>query len=279
MAHSEIPAIALSDGHTIPQIGFGTYKLEGAEAERAVTKALEIGYRHFDTAAFYGNEEAVGRALAASGIPREELFVTTKLWNDRHADPERALAESLERLGLDHVDLYLIHWPCPAQDRYLNVWDYFQQAQREGLATSIGVSNFLPQHLERLLSESDAAPVIDQIEVHPAYQRREDIEFLRDHEVAVEAWGPLGQGKYPLLEEQAIIDAAEAHDKTPGQVVVRWHAQQGRILFPKSAHTERIRQNLDVFDFELSETEMAALGALDRGTEGRVGPDPSEMEP
>lgn len=279
MAHSEIPAITLSDGHTIPQLGFGTYKLDDAAAERAVTEALEIGYRHIDTAAFYDNEKGVGRALAASGIPRDELFVTTKLWNDRHGDPERALAESLERLGLDRVDLYLIHWPCPAQDRYLSVWEYFQKAQQEGLVTSIGVSNFLPQHIERLLRESDAAPVIDQIEVHPAYQRNEDIEFLRDHEVAVEAWGPLGQGKYPLLEEQVIIDAAKAHGKTPGQVVIRWHVQQGRILFPKSAHEERIRQNLDVFDFELSEEEMAALGALDRGLEGRVGPDPTQMEP
>lgn len=278
MTSSAVPHITLHDGNTIPQLGFGSFKVDNTEAERIVSEALQAGYRHIDTAAFYGNEEGVGRAIAASAIPRDELFITTKLWNDRHGDPDRALAESLDRLGLDFVDLYLIHWPCPAQDRYLQAWDYLQQAQQDKLVRSIGVSNFLPEHLDRLLREADAAPVVDQIELHPAYQRLDDVEFLRDHQIAVEAWGPLGQGKYALLDAPEVTRAAEAHGKGPGQVIIRWHLQHGRILFPKSANPERIRQNIDVFDFELTDEEMAAIDGLDRGLDGRVGRDPNEME-
>ena len=274
-----VPTITLNDGHEIPQLGFGSYKVDNDTAEEVVGLALQAGYRHIDTAGFYGNEEGVGRAIAASGIPREEIFVTTKLWNDRHGDPDAALAESLEKLGLDYVDLYLIHWPCPAQDLYLKVWDRFIAARETGLVRSIGVSNFLPEHLDNLLRHSPVPPVVDQLELHPAYQRRDDVAFCRDHEIAVEAWGPLGQGKYPLLEDPTVTRVAEAHGVGAGQAVIRGHLQHGRVLFPKSSNPERIRANIDVFGFELTDEEMAAVDALDRGLEGRVGRDPNKMEP
>lgn len=274
----KVPAITLNDNTSIPQLGFGVFQIPPADTERLVSVALEAGYRHIDTAAVYGNEEGVGRAIAASGIPREELYVTTKLWNDRHSDAEAALNESLERLGLDRVDLYLIHWPCPAQNRYVEAWQQLIGLREKGLTTSIGVSNFLPEHIDRLTMTSRVTPVVNQIELHPALQQWKDIDAARVHGIKVEAWAPLGQGRTDLLEAPEIVDAATAHGVSPAQVIIRWHLQNGVILFPKSSHPERIRENIDVFGFELSSDEMADITSLDEGEDGRVGPHPLDVE-
>jgi 2,5-diketo-D-gluconate reductase A len=272
-----VPTITLNDGHTIPQLGFGVFKVDPTETTRIVTDALEVGYRHIDTAAIYGNEEGVGQALAASGIDRSELFITTKLWNDDQGTQSAldAFDASLDKLGLDYVDLYLIHWPTPAKDTYVESWKTLAQIRETGRAKSIGVSNFLVPHLERIISETDVVPAVNQIELHPAGQQADVAAFSRQHGIHVEAWGPLGQGKYPLLEESVVTAAAEAHGKTPAQVVIRWHLQTGNIVFPKSNRRERMVENFDVFDFELSNTELATITALERG--GRVGSHPNDV--
>ena len=267
--------VTFNDGTTIPQLGFGVFKVDPVEAERIVSEALEVGYRHLDTAAIYGNEEGVGRAIAASGIPRDELYVTTKLWNDRHDDAPAAMQESLDKLGLDHVDLYLIHWPAPANDRYVSAWRSLIELRAQGKTTSIGVANFLVSHLQRLLDETDVVPAVDQIELHPAHQQPAVTAFAREHEIAIEPWGPLGQAKYPLLEIPEITGIAAAHGKSAAQVVIRWHLQSGFIVFPKTNHRERMIENLDVFDFALTDSEQAAITALER--EGRVGSDPNSV--
>ena len=275
-----IPDITLNDGHTIPQVGYGVFKVDPADTERAVSEALEIGYRHIDTAAIYGNEEGVGAAIASSGIPRDELFITTKLWNDRHDgdEPDTAIAESLDRLGLDHVDLYLVHWPTPAKDNYVHAWEKVVAIRDRGLARSAGVSNFLVPHLERIVAETGVTPAVDQIELHPAYQQRDVVSWARDNGVKIEAWGPLGQGKYDLFGTPAVAEAAAAHGKTPAQVVLRWHLQHGNIVFPKSVRAERLRENLDIFDFALSDVEFAAIDALDPlDGSGRVASHPDEV--
>jgi 2,5-diketo-D-gluconate reductase A len=271
-----VPTLTLNDGNTIPQLGFGVFKVDPAETERIVTDALEVGYRHIDTARIYGNEEGVGRAIAASGIPREELFITTKLWNDDHDRAQAAFDASLERLGLDYIDLYLIHWPVPSQDRYVQAWAGLEQIKASGRSRSIGVSNFLVHHLEKLLASASVVPAVDQIELHPALQQPELTGFAREHGINIEAWGPLGQGKYPLLEEGAVVAAAQAHGKSPAQVVIRWHLQLGNIVFPKSNRRERMAENFDVFDFELTDAEFGALSALER--DGRVGSHPNDVE-
>jgi len=276
----QIPSVSLNDGYDIPQLGYGVFKVPPADTERAVSEALELGYRHIDTAAIYGNEEGVGAAVAASGIPRHELFITTKLWNDRQArdEPTDALRESLEKLRMDHVDLYLIHWPAPANDNYLNAWEKLIALRGEGLTRSIGVSNFLVPHLERIIDATDVVPAVDQIELHPAHQQRAVTEWASARGIRIEAWGPLGQGKYDLFGEPAVKGAASAHRKTPAQVVIRWHLQKGNILFPKSVQRERLKENLDVFDFALSDAEMAAIDALDPGDgSGRVSAHPDEV--
>jgi 2,5-diketo-D-gluconate reductase A len=264
----------LNDGHTIPQLGFGVFQVDPAEAEKVVTTALEIGYRHIDTAAAYRNEEGVGRAIAASGIPRDELFVTTKLWNGDHGTQSAfdAIDRSLERLGLDHVDLYLIHWPRPDLDRYLETWLALEQIRDAGKTTSIGVSNFHVPHLEKLAAGSSTVPAVNQIELHPTFQQRELRAYGAEHGIAIESWGPLGQGKYDLAGLPAIAEAAAAHSVTPAQVAIRWHLQSGIIVFPKSNSAERLKENFDVFGFELSADEMAAIDALDAGN--RLGPNP-----
>ncbi|MGO4103445.1 aldo/keto reductase [Leifsonia sp. YAF41] len=272
-----VPTLTLNDGHTIPQLGFGVFKVEPTETTRIVTDALSVGYRHIDTAAIYGNEQGVGDALAASGIDRSELFVTTKLWNDRQGTQSAfdAFDESLEKLGLDYVDLYLIHWPAPANDRYIESWKALEQIHDSGRARSIGVSNFLVPHLSRLLAETDVVPVVNQIELHPAHQQPEVTEYARRHGIAIEAWGPLGQGKYPLFDETVVAVAAEAHGKSPAQVIIRWHLQMGNIVFPKSNNRSRMAENFDVLDFELSKSEVAAISALERV--GRVSAHPNEV--
>lgn len=272
-----LPRITLSDGRTIPQLGFGVFKIDPAETERIVTDALEVGYRHIDTAAIYGNEEGVGRAIAASGIPRDELFITTKLYNDDQgaASARAALDKSLGRLGIENVDLYLIHWPSPARDLYVETWRALEAMRDAGQATSIGVSNFLVPHLERLLAETDTVPVVNQIELHPYHQQPAVTAFGSAHGIATEAWGPLGQGKYPLLELPLILSIATAHEKSAAQVVLRWHIQQRHIVFPKSTSRARIAENFDLFDFELTTDEQSSITALERG--GRVGGDPNEV--
>lgn len=269
-----VPTLTLNDGHTIPQLGFGVFKVDPAETERAVSAALEAGYRHIDTAAVYRNEAGVGRAIAASGIPRDELFITTKLWNSEQgaATSRGAIETSLETLGLDYVNLYLIHWPRPDLDRYVETFQQLEQFKAEGLTRSIGVSNFHQPHLERILAETDTVPAVNQIELHPAFAQRALREFGESRGILTEAWGPLGQGKYDLFGEKAVADAAAAHGVTPAQVVIRWHLQQGIIVFPKSSTPARIAENFDVFGFELTADEVAAIDALDRGQ--RVGADP-----
>ncbi|WP_221585329.1 aldo/keto reductase [Microbacterium sp. G2-8] len=275
-----VPTVKLNSGHEIPQLGFGVFLVPADEAEKAVSEALEVGYRHIDTAAIYRNEEGVGAAIAKSGIARDELFITTKLWNDRQAgeEPHDAIRESLDKLGLDRVDLYLTHWPTPEKDTYSNAWQKLIEIRDQGLATSIGVSNHLPEHLDRIVQDTGVVPAVDQIELHPAYQQAEVSAWGEKHGMKIESWGPLGQGKYPLFENPAVAAAAEAHAKSPAQVVLRWHLQRGVIVFPKSVRKERMAENLDVFDFELTADEMQGITAIDPGDgSGRVGSHPLEF--
>jgi 2,5-diketo-D-gluconate reductase A len=271
------PQVLLNSGEAIPQIGFGVFKVDPADTQRTVEEALEVGYRHIDTATGYDNEEQVGAALRASGIPREEIFVTTKLRNDHHkaGDVEGAFSRSLRMLGLDYIDLYLIHWPMPANDRYIETWRTFESFAEDERAQSIGVSNFLIPHLERLLDETEIVPAVNQVELHPIFAQPELRAFHEERGIRTEAWGPLGQGKYDVFGLPAIREAADAHRVTPAQVVLRWHLQLGNIVIPKSSSRERMQQNLDVTDFTLSEDEMAAIPPLDEGR--RVGGHPDEV--
>ncbi len=275
-----IPTLQLNDGYDIPQLGYGVFKVPPADTERAVTEAFEVGYRHIDTAAIYGNEEGVGAAIAASGIPRSELFITTKLWNDRHdgEEPHAAIRESLDKLGLERVDLYLVHWPTPAKDNYLHAWQKLIEIRDAGLTRSIGVSNFLVPHLEKIVAQTGVTPAVDQIELHPAHQQRDITGWAADHGVRIESWGPLGQGKYDLFGLPEVRNAASAHGKSPAQVVLRWHLQKGFIVFPKSVRRERLEENLDVFDFTLSDAEMQAIDQVEPGDgSGRVSAHPDEV--
>lgn len=277
---AHIPLIALNSGYDIPQLGYGVFKVDPAETERSVSEALEFGYRHIDTAAIYGNESGVGAAIAKSGIPRDELFITTKLWNNRHGgdEPRAALEESLEKLGLDYVDLYLVHWPAPANGLFVNAWKQLVQLGDTASIRSIGVSNFLVDHLEAIFAETGKLPAVNQIELHPRYQQREVVQWCDEHGVRIEAWGPLGQGRYDLGEIPAIREAASAHGKSPAQVVLRWHIQLGNIVFPKSVNPARIRENLEIFDFALSDAQVDAISALDPGDgSGRGGSHPLDL--
>jgi 2,5-diketo-D-gluconate reductase A len=267
-----IPTITLPGDVEIPQFGLGVFQVPPEETAENVTRAIEAGYRHFDTAAAYGNEAEVGQALRASGLDRSEVFLTTKCWNTDQGYDEatRALRASLDRLEMDHVDLYLIHWPAPGRDRYVDTWRAFIDAQAAGLARAIGVSNFQPDHLRRIVDETGVTPAVNQIELHPYLQQP---GLRRDHAergIVTEAWSPLAQGA--VLDDPVITAIAEAHGKTPGQVVLRWHIQLGNVVFPKSVSPERIVQNIDIFDFELSADEMGRIEGLDRGE--RIGFDP-----
>jgi diketogulonate reductase-like aldo/keto reductase len=271
---SKVPPIILNNGVEMPQLGFGVWQVPDDEAERAVAVALEAGYRSIDTAAAYGNEEGTGKAIAASGVPREDVFVTTKLWNNDHGYDSalRAFDTSLDRLGLDYVDLYLIHWPTPARDRYVDTYKAFEKILADGRARAIGVSNFLPEHLERLIAETSVIPAVNQIELHPHLQQHAAREYHAEQGIATEAWSPLGQGK-GLLEVPAIVAIARKHGRTPAQVVLRWHLQQGNIVIPKSVTPSRIRENISVFDFTLDTEDLAAISALNE--DRRLGPDPA----
>lgn len=269
-----IPDITLNDGHTIPQLGFGVFLVDPDATEGVVLDAIETGYRHIDTAAVYRNEVGVGKAIAASGIPRDELFITTKLWNNAQGakEPAEAMEKSLGRLGLDFVDLYLIHWPVPSKGLYVDSWKALIELQAAGKTRSIGVSNFLVPHLEHIIAETGVIPAVNQIELHPYHQQPAVTAFGREHGIATEAWGPLGQAKYPLLELDEVTSIAAAHGESPAQAVLRWHIQLGHIVFPKSNAKARIAENMDIFDFELTGDEMASISAMERA--GRVGPDP-----
>ncbi|MFG1695419.1 aldo/keto reductase [Nonomuraea sp. NPDC049309] len=260
-----------TDGVQIPQLGYGVWQVPPEETEQAVLTALKAGYRHIDTAAAYGNEEGVGRAVRASGLPREKVFVTTKLANGQHHRAEAAFEESLARLGLDYVDLYLIHWPMPQHDKYVQAWKAMEKIYRDGRAKAIGVSNFTVETLTRLMNEADIVPSINQIELHPYFQQRQMREFHEANGILTEAWSPLGQGR-GLLDDPALRVLADKHCKTPAQIVLRWHLQIGNVVIPKSVTPARIAENIDVFDFFLDDEDLAAISAMNR--EQRLGPDP-----
>ncbi|WP_031509787.1 aldo/keto reductase [Streptomyces megasporus] len=273
---SKVPNIILNNDVRMPQLGFGVWQVPDEEATPAVAHAIASGYRSIDTAALYHNERGTGRAIADSGVPREELFVTTKVWNDRHGYDStlRAFDESLERLGLEYVDLYLIHWPAPRQDRYVETWKALEKLYADGRAKAIGVSNFKPTHLRRLMEETSIVPAVNQIELHPWFQQAESRAFHAEHGIATEAWSPLGQGK-GLLDDPAIGEIARRHGRTPAQVVLRWHLQLGNLVIPKSVTPSRIEENIDVFDFALEDGDMAELAGLDTGN--RLGADPDTL--
>ncbi|MGN6253223.1 MAG: aldo/keto reductase [Marmoricola sp.] len=275
-----VPNLTLNDGNSIPQLGFGVFQVPPPETADVVRRALEVGYRHIDTAQMYGNEAGVGEGIRDAGLAREDVFVTSKLNNGFHRpdDARRAFDQTLERLGTDHVDLFLIHWPLPTQydGDFVSTWQTLIGFQRDGRARSIGVSNFQPAHLERLAQESDVVPAVNQVEVHPYF----DNTVVRAADAAAgiltEAWAPIAQGA--VLDDETIGRVAQEVDRTPAQVALRWHIQRGDIVFPKSTHTERMRENFALFDFELSADQMAAIDALDRGAGGRQGPDPDTFD-
>jgi 2,5-diketo-D-gluconate reductase A len=268
----QVPRVLLRPDVAIPQLGYGVFQVPPPETEEVVARALAAGYRHIDTAAAYKNEGAVGQAIHASGIPRGEIFVTTKCFNDDHGHDraKRAFKASLERLELEHIDLYLIHWPVPAHDLYVETWQAFIELQAEGLVRAIGVSNFQPEHLERIVAETGVVPAINQVELHPYFQQAGLRHEHDELDIVTEAWSPLGQGLE--LEDPVIVEIAEAHSKTPAQAIINWHLQLGNVVIPKSVTPERIEENFDVFDFELSSAEMEAIRELDAGR--RIGPDP-----
>jgi diketogulonate reductase-like aldo/keto reductase len=275
LTSSTVPTVTLNDGEQIPQLGFGVFQIPPADTADVTTRALLAGYRHIDTAAAYRNEAGVGQAIHAAGLQRDDVYITTKCSNDDHGfdQAKRALHASLERLEMEHVDLYLIHWPMPSQDQYAETWKALVELQQEGLTRSIGASNFQPAHLERIIAETGVTPAVNQVEMHPYFQQ---IGLRREHAdlgIVTEAWSPLAQGK--VLDDPALVAIAEAHGVTTAQVTIRWHLQLGNVVFPKSVTQERIEQNFDVFGFTLGGAEMDAIAALDAGD--RSGPDPDRF--
>ncbi|MFI5588156.1 aldo/keto reductase [Amycolatopsis sp. NPDC051758] len=270
---TSVPVIELNNGVRMPQLGYGVFQVPDDETTAAVKAALEAGYRSIDTAAVYGNEKGVGRALAEAGVARDELFVTTKLWNSAQGYDStlKAFDESMKKLGLEQLDLYLIHWPTPERDKYLDTWKAFEKLHADGRVRAIGVSNFQPAHLERLLDAADVAPAVNQIELHPYLQQQEVREFDAKHGIATEAWSPLAKGG-SLLGDPVIADLAVKYSRTPAQIVLRWHLQLGNVVIPKSVTPSRIEENFDLFGFTLAEEELELLTPLDRGE--RTGPDP-----
>ena len=269
------PTISLNEGNVIPQLGLGVWQVPNEEAAKVVGTAISTGYRSIDTAAIYGNEIGVGKAIAASPVQRTQLFITTKLWNDQHTNARSALNESLSRLGLDHVDLYLIHWPKPRQNAYAEAWKALVTLKEEGRAKSVGVSNFTVSHLKRIIDATGVAPSVNQIELHPRFQQKELAAYHTEHGIITESWSPLGQGT--LLENPTLKALAQKHGRTPAQVVIRWHLDRGYIVIPKSVTPSRIRKNFDVFDFSLDADDLAKIAALDR-KDGRIGPDPETAD-
>lgn len=265
-----VPSIPLNDGTEIPQLGFGVFQIPPEDTAAAVSRAVEVGYRHVDTAKAYGNEAEVGEAVRDAD---DHVYVTTKCFNSDHGfDAATAAFEaSFDRLGLDHVDLYLIHWPVPSAGLYVETWNAFVELRKTDRLRSIGVSNFQPKHLDKIVADTGVTPVINQVELHPYLQQKELRDYHAEHGIVTEAWSPLAQGG-DVLEDETIVRIADAHGKSPGQVVLRWHTQIGNVIFPKSVTPERIQENFDIFDFELSDDDLAAIEGLDRGE--RIGPDP-----
>ncbi|WP_140723943.1 aldo/keto reductase [Pseudomonas sp. Hp2] len=274
---STIPSVPLNDGRSIPQLGLGVWQTPAEETARVVGTAFELGYRHVDTAAIYRNEEGVGQAVAASGLPRGELFITTKLWNaDQGYDRAlKALDASLRKLALDYVDLYLIHWPCPADGKFVDTWKALVRAREDGKARSIGVSNFRPQDIDRIVEATGVVPAVNQIELHPLFQQKELRAYDAAHGIATESWSPLAQGG-ELLGDARLREIAGKHGKTPAQVILRWHVQLGLVVFPKSVTPSRIAENAAIFDFALDGSDLARIAELDVGR--RLGPDPATLQ-
>ena len=274
-----VPTIELNDGNAIPQLGLGVFKIPADDTARVAAEALELGYRHIDTAQMYGNEAGVGQAVAASGLDRGEVFVTTKLNNGNHRpdDARRSFEQSLATMDLDYVDLFLIHWPQPSRDPdgYVAAWKTLEGFKRDGRARSIGVSNFQIDHLERLAAETETVPAVNQIELHPYFGNDEVRAWGEEHGIATEAWSPIAKGN--ALRDATVTQIAEALGRTPAQVVLRWHLQRGTIVIPKSARSERLRENFTLFDFELAPDDVARIDALDRGEAGRVGAHPNAL--
>ena len=269
-----VPTITLNNGTTIPQLGFGVFKVDPEETQRIVSDALEVGYRHLDTAMIYGNETGVGGAIAGSGIDRDELFVTTKLWNSDQGTQSAldAFDLSLAKLGLDYVDLYLIHWPSAHRGKYVESWKALEQIAESGRAKAIGVSNFTPQLLQPLLDAADVVPAVNQIEYHPYFQQLESKAFNTSHGIVTESWGPLGQGD--LVDDAGVDAIAAKYGKSVAQVIIRWHLDIGNIVIPKSNRKERMAENFDVTDFALTPDEVAVVSAVNRGEAGRKGSNP-----
>ena len=278
-AVSTVPTIDLNDANQIAQLGFGVFQIDPAETAQAVTTALEAGYRHIDTAQMYGNERGVGEAIRASGLGRDEVFVTSKLNNGYHRpdDARRAFDETLAQLGSDYVDLFLIHWPLPTLygGDFVSTWKVLEELKADGRARSIGVSNFQVAHLERLAAECEVVPAVDQVELHPYFANADVRAYCVAHGIAIEAWAPIAQGK--VLGDDVVGAIAEQLGRTPAQVVLRWHLQHGNIVFPKSVTPARVAENIAIFDFELDADAMARIDALDRGEDGRNGPNPDEF--
>ncbi len=267
--------IQLHDGNRIPQLGLGVWKASNDEATHAVGTALNAGYRHIDTAAAYKNEEGVGKALQETSVPREDIFVTTKLWNDQQLYAQKALEESLEKLKLDYVDLYLIHWPLPDKGNYVESWKQLLKLKEQGLAKSVGVCNFHIPHLQRLIDETGVAPTVNQIELHPSLAQRQLHAWNATHSIATESWSPLAQGGDGLFDQSLIKKLAEKYEKSPAQIVIRWHLDNGLIVIPKSVTPKRIHENFNVFDFKLEKEELAEFTKLDTGN--RLGPNPEDV--
>ena len=274
-----VPTIELGDGHSIPQLGFGVFQIDPEETARAVSVALDVGYRHIDTAEMYGNERGVGEAIRASGLDRGDVYVTSKLNNSFHRpdDARRAFDRTLSELGFDYVDLFLIHWPLPTlyDGDFVSTWNTLEEFKADGRARSIGVSNFQVEHLERLAAETDTVPAANQIELHPYFQNREVRSYDEEHGIATEAWSPIAQGE--VLDDPVITEIADRVGQTPAQVVLRWQVQHGNIVFPKSVTPERIRENFEIFDFELESGDIERIDGLDRGEDGRTGPNPDRF--
>ncbi|WP_224276334.1 aldo/keto reductase [Nocardioides lacusdianchii] len=275
-----VPNIALPDGTSIPQLGFGVFQVPPEDTAATVVQAFEAGYRHIDTAQMYGNEAGVGEAIRTSGLARDDLYVTTKLNNSFHRpdDARREIDASLEKLGLDQVDLFLIHWPLPTQydGDFVQTWRALIEAQEAGKTRSIGVSNFQPAHLDRIVEETGVVPVVNQVEVHPFFSNEDVRAANQRHGVLTEAWSPIAKGK--VMDDDTIGEIASLVGRTPAQVTLRWHVQRGDIVFPKSMNADRMRQNFEIFDFELEPTHMSAIDELDRGEEGRTGPNPDTFD-
>jgi len=277
---STVPSITLNDGNTIPQLGFGVFQIEPDQTAAAVRSALEIGYRHIDTAEMYGNEKEVRQGIGDAGLDRGEVFITSKLNNGYHLpdDARRAFDATLRALDSDYVDLFLIHWPLPTlyDGDFVSTWKVLEEFAKDRRARSIGVSNFQPAHLDRLAGGSQTVPAVNQIEVQPYFTNDVVRRYCRDHGIAVEAWSPIAQGK--VLDDEIIEGIADMHGKTPAQVVLRWHIQRGDIVFPKSVSPERMKSNFEIFDFSLNDDNMRAISGLDRGESGRTGPNPDEFD-